>query len=80
MEPATKEDLKELKNDLIQLMDARFEIVATKEEVAEIAKDVAVIKSIMETEKSNRRWLIGTSISWATLMAIILGAFIKFVP
>ncbi len=80
MEPATKEDLKELKNDLIQLVDARFEIVATKEEVAEIAKDVAVIKSIMETEKSNRRWLIGTSISWANPMAIILGAFIKFVP
>ncbi len=76
MEPATKEDVLHLE----KLMDARFENVATKQEVAKIAQDVAVIKSIMENEKSNRRWLVGTSIGAATVIGSILGAFIKFIP
>ena len=33
MQPATKEDLRELKTELVKLMDVKFETVATKEEL-----------------------------------------------
>ena len=83
MEPATKEDvlhLEKLMDARFKTVDQKFENVATKQEVAKIAQDVAVIKSIMENEKSNRRWLVGTSIGAATVIGSISGAFIKFIP
>ncbi len=47
MEPATKEDLRELKTDLVKLMDVKFEAVLAKFETVATKEELVILEGRM---------------------------------
>ena len=64
MEPATKEDLRELKTDLVKLMDVKFEAVSAKfETVSAKFETVATKEELVILESRMFKWGLSLVIS-----------------
>ena len=64
MEPATKEDLRELKTDLVKLMDVKFEAVSAKFETVSAKFETVATKEELVILKSRMfKWGLSLVIS-----------------
>jgi peptidoglycan hydrolase CwlO-like protein len=76
MDQETRDQFNELKTDVKKM---GTDISTISVDVGVIKTQISDLKDRIDSDRSDRKWLVGTSITGAGVLALILGLFIKFV-